>query len=409
MKKTKKQHLRKKHQLKEEKRERGQAVCSQKGRGVLAKYFPMIRSREAVRDIIMSRKELKEMFLGWPETKQDEFLDFCSGAKGLKVLYDGVFKEIMNPETMPERLADLLSLLLEREVSIKAVLPNDSVRLGAESSLLYTDIIVQLDDGSLSNVEIQKVGYLFPGERSACYSADHLLRQYKRVRGKNGEHFTYRDIKRVYTIVFFEESTGEFHQFPENWIHKFAQQSNTGLSLELLQKYIFIPLDIFRQTMDNKIIENDLEAWLAFLSFDDPERIEELIAHFPKFRDMYQDIYELCLNTERVMRMYSKELQELDRNTVKYMIDGLEAQRDKVRAELDKTNAELDKTNAELDKTNAELDKANTELDKANTELDKANTELDRVNAERNEMRIRNDELEQRVQKLEELIRKIPV
>ncbi len=32
--------------------------------------------------------------------------------------------------------------------------------------------------------EMQKVGYLFPGQRSACYSADLLLRQYKRIRGE---------------------------------------------------------------------------------------------------------------------------------------------------------------------------------------------------------------------------------
>ena len=44
------------------------------------------------------------------------------------------------------------------------------------------------------------IGYLFPGERSACYSADMLLRQYKRVRRELGKKFHYRDIKKV--IVF---------------------------------------------------------------------------------------------------------------------------------------------------------------------------------------------------------------
>lgn len=36
------------------------------------------------------------------------------------------------------------------------------------------DIVVELEDGSIADVEVQKVGYAFPGERMACYSADML-------------------------------------------------------------------------------------------------------------------------------------------------------------------------------------------------------------------------------------------
>ncbi len=228
--------------------------------GVLAEYFPMLRTKEEICRIISETPRLNDMFQQWREEEQEEFLGFCSGARGLKVVYDGVFKEIFNPESAPERLENLLSLLLRQDVKIEAVLPNDSVRLGAESSLLYTDILVQLMDGSLSNVEIQKIGYAFPGERSACYSADHLLRQYKRVRGDKGKHFNYRDIKNVYTIVFFERSPREFRGFPSQYLHRFRQQSDTGLKLGLLQEYLFIPLDIFKKTMENKNIESELDA-----------------------------------------------------------------------------------------------------------------------------------------------------
>ena len=36
---------------------------------------------------------------------------------------------------------------------------------------------------------------------------------------------------------------------------------------------------------------------------------------------MYEEAYNICLNVEDVMCMFSKELQELDRNTVQYMIE----------------------------------------------------------------------------------------
>ena len=143
----------------------------------------------------------------WGEELQEEFLDFCTGARGVKMTYDSFFKEIMNPELHAERLEELLSLLLEQKVKIHQLLPNESARIADENTLLIMDIVVELEDGSLANIEIQKIGYAFPGQRGACYSADLLLRQYKRVRSQKKKKFTYQDIKTVYTIIFFEKST----------------------------------------------------------------------------------------------------------------------------------------------------------------------------------------------------------
>ncbi len=309
-------------------------MAATQGTYLLSRHFPLIRARQEIYQSIYQKPALYELFSTWDPKYQEDFLDQCSGKKGMNVLYDGIFKELFNPEATPERLSQLLSLLLGREVSVKTVLPNDSVRLGSESSLLYTDIIVELEDRSLANIEIQKIGYAFPGQRCACYSADHLLRQYKRVRGESGKQFNYQDIKQVYTIVFFETSPGAFRDFPRDWLHRFHQQSDTGLSLELLQEYLFIPLDIFRKSMENKPIGTPLEAWLAFLSFTSPERIEELITSYPQFKAMYQEIYELCLNTEKVMNVYSKELEILDRNTVLYMIDEMQEEIERKDLEL---------------------------------------------------------------------------
>ena len=260
-----------------------------------------------------------------------------------------VFKEIFNPEATPERLEQLLTLLFEKEIHIEAVLPNDTVRLGAESSLLYTDILIQQNDGSLCNVEIQKIGYAFPGQRSACYSADHLLRQYKKIRGEKGKHFNYKDIKQVYTIVFFEHSPSQFSKFPGHFCHKFRQKSDSGLELELLQEYFFLPLDIFRKSMENKAIETELEAWLVFLSFDEPEWIIKLITEYPEFKTMYQQLYEMCLNMEKVMSVYSKELAELDKNTVRYMMDEMQAELDRKAGELEESNRKVQEQASELE------------------------------------------------------------
>lgn len=52
--------------------------------------------------------------------------------------------------------------------------------------------------------------------------------------------------------------------------------------------------------------------------------IVKLITEYPQFKAYYEEIYQLCRNTEKVMEMFSKELQELDRNTVQYMIDEMQ-------------------------------------------------------------------------------------
>ena len=137
---------------------------------------------------------------------------------------------------------------------------------------------------------------MFPGERSACHSADLLLRQYRRVRGERRQAFRYTDIRSVYTIVLFEKSPKVFRTFPEAYLHRFEQRSDTGLSLELLQKYIFLPLDIFQRTMHNKSVDNEMDAWLMFLSTDRPEQIIQLIEAYPKFRRLYEIVYRICRN-----------------------------------------------------------------------------------------------------------------
>ena len=339
----------------------------------------MIREREDIKQEIRENPKLLEKYREWDEEQQEEFLDYCTGVKGVKVLYDAFFKEIMNPENTPERLNEVLSLLLGQSVTIKRVLPGDSTRLADEQSLLIMDILVELADTSLANVEVQKIGYSFPGQRSACYSSDLLLRQYKRVKGEKKKAFSYKDIKSVYTIVFFETSIKEFHEYPQNYIHKFKQQSDTGLELELLQKYVFIPLDIFHGIYHNDGKSNGkngggncwnrTEAWLTFLSTDQPEIIIELIRQYPEFKEMYEEIYVMCQNVEKVMEMFSKELIQLDRNTVQYMIDEMQDTIDVQKEKIDTQKEELEAKQETIDSQKATIDTQKEELEAARRRL----------------------------------------
>ena len=203
-------------------------------------------------------------------------------------------------------------------------------------------------------------GYAFPGERASCYTADLLLRQYKRVRDERKKDFSYKDLAPVYTIIFMERSPHIFKDFPDDFVHNIYGTSDTGIKLNLLENIMFIPVDIFLNKLHNDGIKSNLDAWLCFLGCDEPEIIIDLITKYPKFKAMYSHLYDLCRNIEGVMNMFSKELQLMDQNTVKYMMDELQEQLDSTQEQLDFTQEQLDSANTTIstlsEKTAAQAD-----------------------------------------------------
>ena len=114
----------------------------------------------------------------------------------------------------------------------------------------------------------------------------------------------------------------------------------------------FIPLDIFKENLHNKGIQNRLDAWLAFFSCCEPEDILALISRYPDFKALYEHVYQICRNTENIMDIFSKELRELGKNTTLYMIDEMQEtidQQKQTLAEKDKALAEKDARIRELE------------------------------------------------------------
>ena len=151
-----------------------------------------------------------------------------------------------------------------------------------------------------------------------------------------------------YTVVLIDKSTGDFHDFQEVYKHNFQQQSDTGLKMNLLQKYVFIPLDLFRSNVQNKGIKNKMDAWLAFLSMDDPDMIIQLITEYPEFKAMYHQAYEICRNVEALMGIFSEELRIMDRNTVKYMVDQMQEEIDSQKQKLEQKDNQLNNQKRQL-------------------------------------------------------------
>ena len=147
-----------------------------------------------------------------------------------------------------------------------------------------------------------------------------------------------------------DRSPKMFREFSNKYVHMFQQESDTGIKMNLLQNYIFIPLDIFRKNVQYKGIENKLDAWLTFLSTDDPEQIIGLITEYPEFKAMYEHVYNMCRNVEDVMGIFSEELKILDRNTVKYMVDEMQETIDDQNIQIKTQQNKIKAQENEIDK-----------------------------------------------------------
>ena len=78
------------------------------------------------------------------------------------------------------------------------------------------------------------------------------------------------------------------------------------------------------------------------MSSDELEDIIRLITDYPEFKVIYDEVYNLCLNVEKVMEMFSKELKELDQNTVQLMIDEMQEDLDAKDVEIESQRKELE-------------------------------------------------------------------
>ena len=142
--------------------------------------------------------------------------------------------------------------------------------------------------------------------------------------------------------------------------------------------------------MENKDINTELEAWLTFLSTDDPERIYDLVQKFPMFKEMYEDIFHLCQNTERVMNMYSKELAQLDHNTAEYMVDEMQKDLDEARSII---REKEDTIQNQSDELKLKDDTIQSQSDALKLKSDELKLKEDTIQSQSDALKLKSDEL----------------
>ena len=95
-----------------------------------------------------------------------------------------------------------------------------------------------------------------------------------------------------------------------------------------------------------------MDAWLTLFIVDDLDTIIKLIEQYPEFKKIYEEAYDICCNMEEVMAMFSRELYELDKNTVQYMIDEMQDTIDEQKDTIDEQKDTIDEQKYTIDKQN---------------------------------------------------------
>ena len=325
--------------------------ASQPANGSLINIHQLFPTRTEKECLAELRKHPRSYFAYQNMTQEwkNRFLGFMEGTKTLPLTYDPFFKKLFNPDIYPERLSSLISSIIGTKVTVQCILSNEDSMLPS-TSLLLLDILVQLEDGPIANVEIQKIPYAFPGERMSCYSSDLMLRQYTRVKSLKGSSFIYKDLKTVYTIVIYEKSPDACltDALSDIYLHHGRTVFDTGIELKLLQEFYVVALDVFKESKYAKDI-NELNAWLSLLTAQSVDDLAALVSDYPWMEAICKDMSEYMYDPEEVITMFSEALRMLDENTVHYMIDELQKERDDAITALNEKENEMSSMISEKD------------------------------------------------------------
>lgn len=119
----------------------------------------------------------------------------------------------------------------------------------------------------------------------------------------------------------------------------------------------FISLDTFKDEVHN--INTKRDAWLKFLTEDDPDEIVNFVNQYPEFLPCYKDLIAFRQNPKELINMFSYALKEMDKNTERYMVEELNKKVKELNEELNSTasmNDALITQNDSMAKRIAELE-----------------------------------------------------
>lgn len=355
------------------------------------KPFNFFNSKTDVLLTLNNSPEALAMYRKLPSTIKEEFIDICTGRRGIPLHYDVFFKAIFSPDKHPKRLSRLLSQILGERVEVISSMSNEGSKISDRGSFVIMDIVVRLSNGEIVNLEIQKIGYLFPVKRFDCYCADLTMREYSRLREKHGKDFSYDMLPKVISIAMFETTPNELATDYSTYIQHSQMKTDMGKVLNSVPEHYYISLDNFSYAMHNKPIQTELEAWLMLINTVSIERINELIKFDSKFADIYTELFGMIVRPEELLSMYNNIFLDTDKYEEQLMLDMMKNELKEKSAKLEQMDTQLAQMNSRLQNMDTELQTRDYEIQSKASELQVKDSELQ---AKSSELQAKDSELQ---------------
>ena len=110
---------------------------------------------------------------------------------------------------------------------------------------------------------------------------------------------------------------------------------------------------------------------------DAPEDIVQILQQHPDFKTFYDQVYDICLNIEEVMGMFSKELLEMDRNTVELMIDEMQKEAETLKIQNENIRNENESIKSENESIKSENESIKSENESIKNDYEKMKREME--------------------------------
>ena len=219
--------------------------------------------------------------------------------KKLKMKDDVVFKAFFSKKENNRYLKEFLESILGENLKIKRVIHDSQLeQLALEDKFGILDLEVELADGKIINIELQRRDYKNIEKRTTFYAAKKVVEQLS-----PGDKFD--EIKKVIIIAILDYS---FIELPEYFIKtKRVIEGYSEYELNNEVEYYYIELDKFREARPD--MKKPLNRWLAFIDMEKEELLEMAKKESKVIRDAITG-YEVLTGEANLKRL--EEVRFLD-------------------------------------------------------------------------------------------------
>ena len=127
---------------------------------------------------------------------------------------------------------------------------------------------------------------------------------------------------------------------------------------------------------------NELSGWLALLSTDDVNRLDDLVSDYPQLEGIIADMAGYLDKPQEVVGMFSEALKILDENTVHYMMDEMQKDIDNKNEKINKQDEMIKELREQNEEQNQQINKQDLQIEKLQEQLIEVREQNDKKVAE---------------------------